>query len=340
MRSASPARCRAWQRATRHPASPKVSTAVPEPVLPVPSRLSQQGPVCLSRGSRQCLDPDGEGNYWHLVGRQQGCCSMPRTPPLRSDLAPDVHRGVWREGALEGVAPRAWVAGVLALGTGRLLPEGESWGPVSGQVSGAGQAGGVAERAREVRPPCGRRPLLLPQGAEDPWLLPSQKAPCSWWGSRSPLLSPAPSLLPTFLPACSLLRLPVRAGSAGAKAMWWPPTVRRATGGLAFCPASFPARGGPSMADAFPAVLDSQRPQRRSATPPASGACPCLPCPLRPPPPGAPAHRPGRPGPAWRGPPASPTWTSEKVLGVTRPPPTLATSSRWGHSPLPGPSHR
>lgn len=180
VRSASPARCRAWQRATRHPASPKVSTAVPEPVLPVPSRLSQQGPVCLSRGSRQCLDPDGEGNYWHLVGRQQGCCSMPRTPPLWSDLAPDVHRGVWREGALEGVAPRAWVAGVLALGTGRLLPEGESWGPVSGQVSGAGQAGGVAERAREVRPPCGRRPLLLPQGAEDPWLLPSQKAPCSW----------------------------------------------------------------------------------------------------------------------------------------------------------------
>lgn len=122
--------------------------------------------------------------------------------------------------------------------------------------------------------------------------------------------------------------------------MWWRPPREEGRRGLASCPASFPAHGGPSMADTFPVVLDSQRPQRRSATPPASGACPCLLCPPHPPPPQAPAHRPGRPSPAWRGLPASPTWTSEKVLGVTRPPPTLATSSLWGHSLLPGLSHR
>lgn len=133
VRSASPARCRAWQRATRRPALPRVSRAVPEPVLPAPSHLSPQGPACPSRGGRQCPDTDGEGGTTGIWWVHQGCCSTPwdaQDAPPRSGLAPDVHRGVWREGGVRrggptGPSPRgvrlagpqkarrqwAWVAG-------------------------------------------------------------------------------------------------------------------------------------------------------------------------------------------------------------------------------------
>lgn len=115
VRSASPARCQAWQRATRRPALPRVSRAVPEPVLPTPSHLSPQGPACPSRGGRQCLDTDGEGLLLASGGYTRDAAprpGMPRTP----------HRGVvWPQmsteesggkGALEGVAPAGQVQGV------------------------------------------------------------------------------------------------------------------------------------------------------------------------------------------------------------------------------------
>lgn len=78
-----------------------------------------------------------------------------------------------------------------------------------------------------------------------------------------------------------------------------------------------------SVAEPSLLVLASQRPLCRSATPPASGACPCSPCPLHPPPLLGPVLGPGGPAPAWRGPLASLSWTSEKVPASTRTPPPL-----------------
>lgn len=49
----------------------------------------------------------GRGRYWHLVGRDQRCCSTPcsaRDTPVESDPAPRVPRALWQEGIVEWVA--------------------------------------------------------------------------------------------------------------------------------------------------------------------------------------------------------------------------------------------
>lgn len=73
--------------------------------------------------SQKCLDMAGEGHYWHLVGRDQGCCpsagSAQDAPTVETGPASGVYRGLWREGVLEGVAQWRQVHHLTKLGVHR-----------------------------------------------------------------------------------------------------------------------------------------------------------------------------------------------------------------------------
>lgn len=116
------------------------------------------------------------GICWVEIRGAANPSMVPRTAPQQSDLAPNVHRGLWKEGALKGVVQHSQVKvvggwqchlswRVIGLGGGVLAP---GWqvlleGKICVAVSG--EAGGVAQGRQGGRVSlC--LPLRLPQRAE------------------------------------------------------------------------------------------------------------------------------------------------------------------------------
>lgn len=115
-KSALPARCLAWLRATRHLASPRVSTA---------SCTTLPDTVVSTGGILSCHTWEGGGRWWHPAGRNQP--AGPRQPHHRDPQGQQCQpkgcgliRRSWREGLEEAHG----LSGCLALTTSETLSAG------------------------------------------------------------------------------------------------------------------------------------------------------------------------------------------------------------------------